>query len=282
MPSSKQVDAPISLVSFFPESSDSESSDGDVKQYQEESLDRFDPCYETQSIEICGHQMLVRQYAFHSHNANQVWPGTFNLAEYLLHRTSDGSFAHNWGSVLELGTATGLLSMRLALDCSFRDSLEPDNSHQYVCTNIVTSDVEDEFSDIEKNLHYNYAINNLSLSPKSNEENISIPNFEKRPLHHIPHTWGSGWNHSIEKRGVQLKNFNTIVGSDILLYVNAYPALVQTLKEIFELSCDPNAIFIMSWNRRMKQSETFFEMMTEAGFNYTAEKNCIYRFNYKL
>jgi hypothetical protein len=36
------------------------------------------------------------------HNANCVWPGTFNLADYLLAKKDKGAFQHEWGRVLEL------------------------------------------------------------------------------------------------------------------------------------------------------------------------------------
>ncbi len=108
MPSSHQIDVPISLISFFP-SNDSDHSDDDDVHESSRSV-----CLETQTIKICGQELLIRQYSFHSHNANQVWPGIFNLAEYLLLKEPDGTFTHNWGNILELGTATGLLPKRLA------------------------------------------------------------------------------------------------------------------------------------------------------------------------
>ena len=276
MSSSHQIDAPISLISFFPDSSESDQSDGEGSNDQAE-VSYNDPCYESQTIEICGQNIVVRQYSFHSHNANQVWPGTFNLAEYLLVTQPDGSFTYNWGSVLELGTATGLLSMRLALDCSFSEDIKQYSRRIYACTDIVTSDVEDEFGEIVKNLQHNYTVNNFISADIQCSDVVSLTKRRIRPVH-IPHTWGSGWIQSVSKQGFHVKKFNTIIGSDILLYVNSYPALVCTLQEIFEDSCETNAQFIMSWKRRMKHSEIFFNMMKEAGFTCCAEKNCIFRF----
>jgi hypothetical protein len=74
--------------------------------------------------------------------------------------------------------------------------------------------------------------------------------------------------------------------SDILLYVSAYPALVQTLKELLDpsffpvptLSGNKNPKFIMSWNRRMKESIQFFDLMTDAGFQHRNEGKCVYTF----
>jgi len=277
MPSSHQIDAPISLISFFPDSSESDHSDGDMT--EDEVKKATNICFETQSLDICGRQLIVRQYSFHSHNANQVWPGTFNLAEYLLRKEPDGTFTTNFGSILELGTATGVLSMRLALDCSFTNDLLPETRLMYACTDIVTTDVEDEFNDIEKNLSYNYTMNHfISSDDYDNPTDSSTGCVQRlRPIH-IPHTWGSGWFDSITRKGLQTKTFKTIIGSDILLYVNSYPDLVCTLQDIFKYSCEENAQFIMSWKRRMKQSEIFFDMMDKAGFQCVREKNCIFRF----
>lgn len=45
----------------------------------------------------------------------------------------------------------------------------------------------------------------------------------------------------------------------------AYPALVQTLQEIF--SQEPDCIeLVMAWKRRIKESSIFFDLMAEAGF----------------
>jgi hypothetical protein len=90
---------------------------------------------------------------------------------------------------------------------------------------------------------------------------------------HIAHTWGSGWP---SDGPVCAASFKYIIASDILLYVSAYPQLVQTLCELF--SGGGVVEFLMSWNRRMKESEQFFEMMKNAGFSMVHHGKCVYSF----
>ena len=51
--------------------------------------------------------------------------------------------------------------------------------------------------------------------------------------------------------------------------VSAYPALVETLQELMPIA--ESTMFVMSWNRRMKESPGFFELMEEMGFSYRYE-----------
>jgi hypothetical protein len=57
---------------------------------------------------------------------------------------------------------------------------------------------------------------------------------------------------------------------------SAYPALVQTLKELFESG--EVAEFLMAWNRRISASGTFFDMMKAEGFRCHHHGQCIYSF----
>lgn len=280
MPKDNQIDAPMTLVGLFPDESDDENemSNDDVL-----PIDKLESCYEIQSVVIGDKTLQIRQYDFHSHNANRVWPGTFNLADYLLQIDEiTNSFLHKWGNILELGTATGLLAIRLCSVSSVHDNDRKGESNpekvriSYCCDRIVTSDVDDEHGEVAKNLMFNYELNSISSNA---------------PLH-IPHTWGTGWMESVAKRipktcTFDIKNapwknicilgqFDTIIASDILLYVSAYAALVQTLVELFEQNND--AVFVMSWNRRMKESSEFFDRMVEAGFDWEHQGKCVYRF----
>jgi predicted nicotinamide N-methyase len=189
----------------------------------------FAQAHDIQRLDIAGITLDVRLLAYHSHNANIVWPGTFALAEYLAARKD----ALVEGRVLELGSATGALALALT-----RMGL-----------NITASDLDELEHEIEQNIRYNFELNHTPMAA------------------YIPHTWGSGWDES--------RAFDYVVASDILLYVSAYPALVQTLVEIFSTGCRE---FIMAWNRRMKGSEEFFLRMEAQGFEYTHEGKGVYSF----
>jgi len=270
-----QIDAPLGLASFFPDSDSENDAD------ENGSDGEFDQCFETQTVELRGESLLIRQYAFHSHNANRVWPGTFNLLNYLLEEKEGGGessiegkpimYKKNWGSVLELGTATGVLAIRLAMACASNSNLLPDeeNKLNFACNDIVTSDVDDEYGEVQENVRYNFGINNFHSKALEDEGDSSgvIPP-------HVTHTWGTGWRNSATQCDLENKKFDTIVASDILLYVSAYDALVTTLLELFSQKRD--LVFVMSWNRRMKESAKFFELIERAGFTWTHEGKCIY------
>lgn len=245
MPTAPQIDAPVSLGSFFPPDSDDE---------EETELDQ---CYETQDVVLADEKLQVRQFAYHSHNANRVWPGTFNLADYLFAKDDDGKPKNQWGSVVELGTATGLLAIRLAKSSS---SVHGENGAVF-CDSIITSDYEDD--EVETHVRHNFEINGFDA--------------DKIPIH-VAHTWGTGWEQSAAKKGVGNKKFDTIIASDILLYVSAYAALVETLLELMQ----PETRFVMSWNRRMKESAEFFERMKDAGFECVHIGKCVYIFTVKV
>jgi hypothetical protein len=265
MPTAPQIDAPISLGTFFPPESDDEDEDEEAE---------LDQCFETQDIILADRTLHIRQYAYHSHNANRVWPGTFNLTDYLFEENSEGNYVHQWGSILELGTATGLLAIRLSMSASTRrPSLMGDNltledesgldtrssRSRSVCTSVVTSDLDDD--QVEDRVRYNFEKNGVA----SNHI-------------HVPHTWGTGWKVCAMKKGMGEATFDTIVASDILLYVSAYAALVETLLELMGPQCK----LVMSWNRRMKESSEFFDRMNDAGFDCEHIGKCVYVFTVRL
>lgn len=303
MPDHPQLDAPLTLTGLFG-GDDSESVDGDCEDLDANAQNAL--TYEVQELDVAGMCLKVRQFDFHSHNANRVWPGALRLAEYLLSSSvgdggggvggdKDGgraTFAKHWGTVLELGTATGLLAVRLALNSSVHGpapltrgvhpvgdpnydargaGLRPSPPFLYCCDTIVTSDVqanEDDDEDlVAQNLLCNYDLNGIPP--------------DRRPLH-IPHTWGTGWAKSVVAATGSATTtvtpevptrFDTVVASDILLYVSAYPALVQTIDELL---IDDRCQMVMSWNRRMKESRGFFELLTTVGLDHVHEGNCIY------
>ena len=90
---------PISLIGLF---GCDEGDDAD------DDSDAYVNNYENQLVTINTIVLTIRQYSFHRTNANQVWSGTFVLADFISQR-QDRYFCHGHDacSVLELGAATG-------------------------------------------------------------------------------------------------------------------------------------------------------------------------------
>ena len=160
---------------------------------------------------------------------------------------------------------------------------------------MTTSDVDDDGGGVEENVRNNFAINGFAVPAEVGGDNGGTvcddgggsvadgdsdgKNRPPMPIH-VPHTWGTGWVDSASKRGVDGKVYDTIIASDILLYVSAYPALVQTLTELFKMAeaKGKSPSFVMSWNRRMKASAEFFDLMLSAGFKCRHQGKCVYTF----
>jgi len=207
---------------------------------EEEELEQT---FETSTIQIGDKQLQIRQFAFHRANGNQIWPGAFTLADFLVAPPQLDKLRDE--RILELGAATGAMSIFLR---------QPPFS-----LNVHTSDIDDE-GEVQENIRHNFSLNGLG------------------PPLHVPHTWGTGWLKSCERAGVNCPTeYKYIIASDILLYVSAYPALVQTLVELFS-NMPADGEFIMVWNRRITASATFFELMKEEGFVCAHHGNCIYSF----
>jgi predicted nicotinamide N-methyase len=189
MSSKRDIEAPICLADIF-------ASPGD----EDDTEDAFNQQYEVSNIKMAEKTIKVRQFAWHRANGNKVWPGTFNLAEYIDQHME----RYKSGNILELGAATGALSVYLSSD-----------PHNY---QLCTSDIDDG-GDVEDNIRYNFELNGM-----------------KAPLH-IPHTWGEGWPSSVtahssspksdsdqvnvqtEAETIEVPRFKFIIASDILLYV---------------------------------------------------------------
>jgi hypothetical protein len=230
------VEAPVNLGGLFgTDESDGEEQGIDGAAEGGRSASGFKEVYEVQELDIGGRIFHVRQYSWHQANANKVWPGTFVLAQYLAARLaseaaagiSDGIAS---GRVLELGAATGALSMFLSA-CLRLD--------------VVTSDIDDG-GEVLENIQHNFALNSephleqiphLCALPSiycshAFPLNPSCWPFQDiAPVPHVAHTWGSGWPGTriheplddTEKEEVVSRyaasTFRYIVASDILLYV---------------------------------------------------------------
>ena len=201
------------------------AEDGEGEAYEHE--------FDEQELQICDQTYRIRQFRWHEANANQVWPGTFALAEYM----SENIGRYNNGLMLELGAATGALALHLcALGCS-----------------VITSDIVDD-GVVEENIKYNFQHNNQEV------------------VQHVPHTWGEMW----PQDQVPSSSLHKIIASDILLYVKAYPALVETLTYLFDAGKVTE--FLMSWNRRLSTTPIYFQLMEKAGFSVENLPHCLYRF----
>ena len=213
----------------------------------EEGGDEEGQIYEVSSLQFGDRHLRIRQFAYHRANGNQVWPGAFTLSSFLtaspLLEKLQGCDEATTCCILELGAATGALSIFL--------SAPPFN------LKLHTSDIDDG-GEVESNIAHNFELNGQTK------------------VRHIAHTWGTGWRKSCEGGG-DCPAYKYIIASDILLYVSAYPALVATLDELFTIR-GPDAEFIMVWNRRIAQSQQFFELMKQAGFTCHHHGECVFSF----
>ena len=101
--------APISLTGIFGPDSDDDQEDvqDDTNFCNERDIQRI--CLGDQEVDIC-------QMSWHQANANQIWPGTYVLADHILQTknySTDSFSRYENCSVLELGAATGALSIAL-------------------------------------------------------------------------------------------------------------------------------------------------------------------------
>lgn len=75
----REIEPPVCLGDLFAEND------------EENDTEAFSQMYEVQELDIGGTVFRIRQFAWHGANANKVWPGTFNLGEYI--RINKGDFA---------------------------------------------------------------------------------------------------------------------------------------------------------------------------------------------
>ena len=134
------MSGPISLAGFF--QTNEEEDDENALGSDNGDKGEFEQIFEVANLSINGELIQIRQFSWHRANANQVWPGTFRLADYIL----DNFESYKNLRMLELGAATGALSIVLQRrDCE-----------------VVTSDIEDG-GDVCGNIDFNFKLNGISF-----------------------------------------------------------------------------------------------------------------------
>lgn len=149
--------------------SDGSSDDEDEAGEDGRGVGGFKEVYEVQELDIGGRTFRVRQYSWHQANANKVWPGTFVLAQHLADRVASEAAAGildglSSGRVLELGAATGALSMFLS-SCLGLD--------------VVTSDIDDG-GEVLENIRHNFALNGECIL--SYERSLILNSYPNCPI----------------------------------------------------------------------------------------------------
>jgi len=99
-----------------------------------------------------GIKLKIREFSFHPLNANIVWPGTLQFAEWIQQNWKEYFEGKN---LLELGSASGALSLFIK---------------KWKNVDVITSDYSDD--EIEKNIRHNYQLNGIN------------------DVVHLVHTWG--------------------------------------------------------------------------------------------
>ncbi|GAB2272452.1 hypothetical protein Dimus_007278 [Dionaea muscipula] len=210
-------------IALFSPSSIFDDSDGNSSDV--ETDDDVTANYVERSHDFPGMELRIREFSFHQHNANLLWPGTFAFAEWLVQHKSwiEGR------RVIELGSGTGALAIFLS------KSLQLD---------ITTSDFDDQ--EIEENIAYNCKINGL------------IP-----ALSHIKHTWGdifpnsqSDWDLIIASDILlYVKQYPNLIRT-ISFLLKSFKAISPRTEENSGLPCPA---LLMSWRRRIgKEDEALF------------------------
>jgi len=233
---SSLMEPPIVLSGLFgDDDDDGDASDGAGEAFEEQ--------FGTQSLDLSGETLEIREFSFHPQNANRVWPGTFALVAYLARllgepEPSARRAALGGARVLELGAATGVVSIWL----------------RRLGVAATTSDVVDE-GEVARNIAHNAQLNGVGA------------------ISHVEHTWGEAWGGG---------EFDVVVASDILLYTAAYEALVQTLMKLMAGKPSRSFVMVwlrrLKHSDGTDSSVDFFTRMREAGFSCRHEGNRVFTF----
>ena len=78
---SNNINPTYSLGSLFV---DSEDENDENNENDDNNNNKFQQNYEDMHVIICNKTLIIRQFCWHAGNANKIWPGTFNLASFLM------------------------------------------------------------------------------------------------------------------------------------------------------------------------------------------------------
>lgn len=179
----------------------------------------------------------IREFAFHSHNANFVWKGNEEFATWMLaNKASLGT-----QRILELACGTGILSIFMKLQG----------------WNITSSDYNDGV--IDRNMTYNVVLNGLAGD--------AIP--------HIPFTWGDPFPESAGIFDVIIANDILIYQTTYALLARSLKEIMGRHPNASSVSPDAPR-FILGHKRRVKASPSFFDVVTSEGLYWRKIANYIY------
>ncbi|KAJ7949970.1 Methyltransferase family protein [Quillaja saponaria] len=189
--------------------------------------------YEERRHEFPGMELLIREFSFHQLNANQLWPGTFAFAEWLVQHLSwiEGR------RIIELGSGTGALAIFL------RKAYNLD---------ITTSDYNDP--EIEGNIAHNCRVNGIT------------------PVPHINHTWGDIFPTSNPEWDLVIASDILLYVKEYANLIKTISFLLNFYKSSGNHGVSPTdneqtgseaglprPAFLMSWRRRIgKEDESVF------------------------
>ncbi|KAM9969104.1 hypothetical protein ACTFIW_003388 [Dictyostelium discoideum] len=104
--------------------------------------------------------------------------------------------------------------------------------------NVTSSDYNAD--EITENINFNKSLNNIEFK-------------------HIPHTWGDTFKE-------EDKDFEIVIASDILLYVQYFEKLMITLRQLMDNKKD--SFMLMAYGRKLYDSKKFFVLLEENDFEY--------------
>eukprot|EP01116_Phalansterium_solitarium_P008800 TRINITY_DN22769_c0_g1_i1.p1 TRINITY_DN22769_c0_g1~~TRINITY_DN22769_c0_g1_i1.p1 ORF type:complete len:543 (-),score=131.01 TRINITY_DN22769_c0_g1_i1:202-1656(-) len=114
---------------------------------------------------------------------------------------------------------------------------------------ITSSDIADD--EVTENIQHNYRLNG-----------VEVP--------HVPHLWGTDFP-------PELNNFDVVIASDIILYVNHYDELLVTLKQLMMKHPD-QSLCVMTYKRKASNQNGFFALLNQQGFEHEVVGSKIWKF----